>query len=199
MARPSVEAYPLHWPAGRTRTKYRSRSQFSGSYEAILRDLCNQLDRMAATRVVISTNIPLRADGMPRGGVHRIDDPGVAVYFTYKGKEMCFACDKYFLVWENLRAISKTIDAIRGIERWGSSDMMERAFKGFTALPERAGEYWRDVFEFPQDARVTPELVEKSFRSLAHIYHPDKGGTLEEWQRLCLARENAMKDLGATR
>ena len=196
-----IESYPLYWPEGRKRTKSydRQRSQFSGTFDKIRKELCAELDRMGATKVVISSNLPLRADGMPRAGVHRLDDPGIAVYFKHNDKEMCFACDKYVLVWENMRAVAKTIEAIRGIERWGSSDMMERAFRGFTAIPEKSGEYWRDVLEIPPDAKPTAEDIEKAFRSFAHVYHPDKGGTPEEWTRLVLARENARKDLGLVR
>jgi hypothetical protein len=195
------EAYPLYWPEGRERTKSHMRcaSAFSGTFDLIRRGVCDELDRMGAKDVIISTNLPLRADGMPRAGVQRPSDPGVAVYFKYRKNEMCFACDKYELVWENMRAIQKTIQAIRGIERWGSSDMMERAFRGFTALEEKAGEYWRDVLEIPRDAKPTAEHIEKAFRAFAHIYHPDKGGSAEEFHRLVLARENALKDLGFTR
>src|SRR5436309_2951807 len=159
----------------------------------------DELDRLRAASVIISSNIPLRADGMPRAGVHRLDDPGIAVYFMLKKQEMCFACDKYALAWENMRAIQKTIEAIRGIERWGSSDMMQRAFRGFKAIPEKAGEYWREVLEIPPGAKATVDHVEKAVRSFAHIYHPDKGGTMEELQRLVTARENALRDLGVTR
>lgn len=197
----TITTYPLYWPEGRKRTKYRVGSRFDGTAGKIRWELCAELDRLGAINPIISTNMPTRADGLPRAGVHRIDDPGVAVYFIrldFDGKrqEMCFACDKYELVWENMRAIQRTIQAIRGIERWGSSEMMDRAFRGFKALPEKATEGWREVFEIPPDAKPNKAFIEKSFRSLAHIYHPDKGGTNEEWNRLVLARDNAFKDLG---
>lgn len=198
MSKRTIEAFPLTWPEGRERTKHRVSSQFRGTFEVIRKELCNELDRMGAENVILSSNLPLRADGMPRSGVHRLDDPGVAVYFKHKGRDMCFACDKYLLVWENFRAILRTIEAIRGIERWGSSDMMERAFRGFVALSEKAGEYWREVFEIPEGVKVTKEHIDRAFRMAAHVYHPDKGGTVEEWQRIIDARANAYKDLGVT-
>src|SRR3546814_19053229 len=52
---------------------------------------------------------------------------------------MTFACDRWDTVRDNVRAIGKTIEAIRGIERWGASDMMERAFSAFEALPAPGG------------------------------------------------------------
>lgn len=42
-----------------------------------------------------------------------------------------FACDKFNEVRLNLNAIRLTIAALRQIERCGTSDMMERAFRGF--------------------------------------------------------------------
>lgn len=61
----------------------------------------------------------------------------MAVYFTHEKEPKCFACDCFDRVEDNLQAIRKTIEALRGIERWGSSEMLNRVFKGFAALPER--------------------------------------------------------------
>lgn len=195
-----VEAFPLYWPEGRPRAPdgRRGRSPFTGTFAAIRSELCVELARMGASRVVISSNLPLRGDGLPRAGVHRIDDPGIAVYFTYKKQEMCFACDKYQLVWENMRAISKTIDAIRGIERWGSSDMMERAFRGFKALPEKTEEPWRNVFGFSATEIITGEEIDRRFRELARTEHPDGGGDAERFQRVTNARSDARRAIGLT-
>lgn len=42
---------------------------------------------------------------------------GVAVYFTLKGQQFCFACDHWDEIKDNMQAIHKTIEALRGIER----------------------------------------------------------------------------------
>ena len=89
---------------------------------------------MGGSGVILSTNIPLRNDGLPYANSREPNDPGVAVYFQHKKREMCFACDAFKTVRENAYSIGKTIEALRGIERWGASDMMERAFRGFAAL-----------------------------------------------------------------
>jgi len=196
----AVEAYPLYWPEGRTRSKsHVSNPGFKMPLAAARDTLLAELQRLGAKKIIISTNIPLRNDGLFRADIGNAPDPGVAVYFEHKAKPMCFACDKYGHVRENVRAIALTIEALRGIERWGSSDMMERAFRGFTAIPERAGEYWRDVFGFDKDQKVTEADIEREFKRLAHVAHPDKGGTLEQWQLLNNARMNARKDLGFAR
>lgn len=49
------------------------------------------------------------------------------------------ACDQFNEVRLNMAAIVMTIKAIRQIERCGTSSLLERAFKGFSALPENAG------------------------------------------------------------
>ena len=48
------------------------------------------------------------------------------------------ACDQFKDVRLNMAAIVFTIKAIRQIERCGTSSLLERAFKGFSALPEHA-------------------------------------------------------------
>jgi hypothetical protein len=50
------------------------------------------------------------------------------------------ACDQFREVRLNMAAIVMTIKAIRQIERCGTSSLLERAFKGFSALPAYAGE-----------------------------------------------------------
>jgi len=50
------------------------------------------------------------------------------------------ACDQFREVRLNLCAIGLTIKAIRQIERCGTSSLLERAFKGFSALPAYTGQ-----------------------------------------------------------
>lgn len=202
MSRGPVEAYPLYWPEGwkRTQAHARKRNQnwrqllFSSARDSVIAEI----RRLGGSNVILSTNVPLRLDGLPYADMRNPTDPGVAVYFTYKKKPMCFACDQYHHVQENLRAIALTIEALRGIERWGASDMMERAFRGFTALPEQTGEPWRNVFGFSATETVTEDALDSKFRQLAHIHHPDKGGTPEQFQRIVNARNDARRALGLT-
>lgn len=49
------------------------------------------------------------------------------------------ACDQFKEVRLNMAAIVMTIKAIRQIERCGTSSLLERAFRGFSALPAAAG------------------------------------------------------------
>lgn len=124
-------------------------------------------------------------------------DPGVAVYFVLKGKGkgMAFACDRYVYVYENIQAIAKTIEALRGIERWGASDMMERAFTGFKALTDGPSENWREVLGFETLELVTKRMVESRHRALVKLHHPDMGGDRLTFERVMRARESALKEL----
>lgn len=183
------QRYPLTWPDGWKRTPnwQRAPSPFKiQSTDRATRELMDELGRLGARKVIISSNLKLRQDGMPYSQQPRNDDEGIAVYFTRKGIEMVLACDKFAKREANMRAITLTIDAIRGIERWGSSDMMERAFTGFTALPPPVALSWRDVLD--------PADPEGSYRRLRSQAHPDKGGSAEAFQRVEAAWEAYMKE-----
>src|SRR5438045_3368924 len=92
-ASPPAEAFPLFWPDGRPRAARRERSAFKVAGFGRVRDeLLNELKLLRASRVIISTNVPLRRDGLPLAGQPQPKDPGVAVYFTRGGRKLCFAC-----------------------------------------------------------------------------------------------------------
>ena len=78
--------------------------------------------------------IRLRLDGLPYSNQTPPADKGVAVYFTHKKQAMCFACDRWDRVQDNIYAIAMTIQALRGIERWGSGSMVEQAFLSVSTL-----------------------------------------------------------------
>ena len=193
-----AKAYPLAWPAGWPRNKSHIASKFKATAYQSVKLLREELDRMlGVSYVVISTNSPLQNNGDMRTDREPLD-PGVAVYFQRNGKPMVFACDQYDTMGDNIRAIAKTIEALRAIERHGASDMMERAFKGFTALeagePERK---WHEVLNFPPNAPVDEFMVEMRFKQLAQERHPDKGGTTKQFQELNKARKQALEAIKA--
>ena len=101
-------------------------------------------------------------------------DHGVAVYFKHGERSMVFACDKWDAIRDNIYAIGKTIEALRGIERWGASDMLERAFTGFIALENMSSEKWQDILQVGNT--YTPEECERHYKILAKDAHPDRCG-----------------------
>lgn len=201
-------AYPLEWPPGwpRTNPGKRQRSQFGGGWNKGvttargIQDVLEELRRLKAKSVVISTNVELRLDGLPYSNRRDPDDPGVAAYFTLDGNEQCIPCDKWDRVGDNLRAISKTINALRGIERWGAKEMVDAAFRGFKALPPPSGdaiiigevqEAWHDVLGVSPDAPKS--VIKASFKAWARSAHPDSGGSDTEFLRLKKAYDEGMK------
>ncbi len=188
-------AYPLYWPLARPRTESYSRrtsNRFQTSFAAA-RDACiEEIRMMGGSETIISTNIKLRRDGIPQSADFgkALADPGVAVYFTRKQKEMCFACDAWNHVQDNMHAINLTIAALRGIARWGTGDMMEAAFAGFRALPapgQSSALQWWKVLGVPINASAAQVL--EAYRILAAKHHPDKGGDAEMFHRIREARD----------
>ena len=190
-ARPE-ERYPLTWPDGWKRTPRHATcySPFKVGPDKAMREMLMELDRLGARRVLISSNLKLRQDGLPYAQQPRNDDEGIAVYFVRDGKDMVLACDKYAKREANMRAITKTIEAIRGIERWCSSDLMERAFTGFTALPSSAESWW-GVLGVEPNAR--PAEIEAAYRRRRSETHPDKGGDAGEFDNVQRAYEQATR------
>lgn len=189
----SIEAYPLCWPVGRPRERFPTHSRFRiDSRSAALMELRHEISLMGGDDLIVSSNLPLRKDGQPYASARAPDDQGVAVYFTRNGKQVCFACDSWRTIAENILAIARTIGALRGIERWGSGDMLERAFTGFEALP--SPEVWWQVLglDGPDASR---EAIESAHRKLIMTHHPDRGGDSETAARINRARDMGISQL----
>lgn len=200
-----MESYPLHWPMGYQRTRSRKRSGFKQTMDGAQRFLHNEIRKLGARKLIVSSNIPLRNDGGMYSAYmnKRLDDPGVAIYFELKGKQISMCCDQYISVWENVYALGKGIEALRGMDRWGVSDFLDRAFTGFTALPEPAQvqkrEWWvvMDYQRKPNNAVWDWAGVEAQYKSLAKKLHPDvTGGSTEKFQELVEAFDQAKKYFG---
>ncbi|MGE0724738.1 MAG: J domain-containing protein [Alphaproteobacteria bacterium] len=186
-----TSAYPLSWPPGRPRTSFRTRSKFDTSFGRARDGLNDELERLGAKMPVLSTNLELNLSGQPRGGLPEPTDPGVAVYFQLKGKPMCFACDRWNRVGDNIHAIAKTIEALRGISRWGSGDMLAQAFSGFAAI--EAPKSWRERLGLPPTATLAD--AEAAWKRLAFEAHPDRGGSHQRMADINTAIADARREL----
>ena len=207
-----VRPYPLTWPSGQPRTRTRRRSKFGGkagrwSFGQARDDLLAEVARLNASHVVLSTNVRLRLDGLPYANERAPEDPGVAVYFRRRVngelRPFVVACDTYDRIADNCRAIKLTIEALRSIERHGSSALLEQAFSGFSALPPaRTGiRSWQEVLEIsPTGADLVPNaallaIAEQRYRRLAQEHHPDRGGSHERMAELNDAIRRAREEL----
>lgn len=187
------EAYPLHWPAGVPRAGRVHDAPFKVTLGDAIKQVLNEVRLMGGTLPVLSTNLERRRDGLPYANQRQPEDCGVAVYFQRRGKPMVFACDRWRKIEHNLRAIAKTIEALRGIERWGTSDMVEQAYAGFMALPPPGAGVtltcWAVLGIEPGADRLT---IERAYRAKAKEAHPDKGGTRDAWDALKAAYDQAL-------
>lgn len=188
-----TESFPLQWPAGKPRKPYPERSKFGErSIEAATTRLREELRRLGASNLVLSTNLRLRNDGLPYSKQAQPRDQGVAVYFTYKRQPMCFACDRWDRIQDNIYAIAMTIEALRGIERWGSGSMVEQAFTGFAALPSPRSESADPWGVLGIRPGATEAEIDAAYRQKARTAHPDApGGSEEAMQALNVARDAA--------
>lgn len=208
-----IEAYPLTWPEGWPRTpSHRRKSASFGkvarhatySYKTKkqlsiadgTRRVQTELERLGVLYgdLIISSNLVLRLDGLPRSDQREPEDPGVAVYWVTKGKpQRVMAIDLYDRVADNLAAIAATLEAMRSIDRHGGAQILDRAFTGFTALPA-AGPPWWVVLGVRQDA--TADEIREAYRRKAATAHPDRGGSTAAMAELNLARDEALRERG---
>lgn len=186
--------YPLCWPASVKRKTLRITSPFGArgkrpsavsAADEVERELrlWSGVDRHST---VISTNVTMGRE-TPHNG-----DPAVAVYFTLRGKAMCVACDKWDRVGCNLRAIAKTLEALRAFDRWGVTTG-EQLLSHFTALPApgdvQARTCWNVLAIAPTRSR---SAIDAAWKSRARVCHPDTtGGSHELMTELNTARDQA--------
>ncbi len=206
-----ANAYPLSWPTGWKRTpahqrghaafgamKARQGSSYAARTSLTLEEargrLVRELSLLGAINELLSTNIALRRDGWPKSGQAKPTDPGAACYFEYAGKATVLACDKWERVEDNIAAIAKHIEAIRGMDRWGVGSL-EQAFTGYAALP--APLPWHKVL--PMNGRPAEEwAIEAAWKEAAKDAHPDlPGGSHDKMTAINLARDAGLAEVRA--
>ena len=194
-----TEAYPLQWPEGWPRTRHERRRSPGAQFgyhltlEKARRRLFEELRLLGATKPVLSTNVPLRKDGMPRSDFarYRYDDAGCAIYFTKKDRQLCMAHDAWDRVEANVNSLALAISGLRQMQRHGGAHMIERAFTGFLAIEAPS---WR------RDLGIGPaaglEDAERAYHMLAREAHPDRpSGSDAAMARLNVAIDAARREL----
>lgn len=208
-------SYPLYWPRGRRRTpavdrrrarfnEKRNNVRYTQTAELTIASALERLDfeieRLGVSNPILSTNVERRLDGRPRSDNRLIEDPGAALWFTLQGQDTVLACDRWDRVADNIAAIAKHIEALRGIERWGVGSIRE-AFAGYAALPYDSSrpadtspqvQSWWQVLDVDRAAPWSE--IEARWRDLMRTAHPDQGGDPELAKRLNAARDAARKE-----
>jgi hypothetical protein len=202
---------PLCWPENVARTAPHSRcwplfhEKTIAAACSFLRAEVNRLNGYHAghtdPHLIISSNLRLRLDGQPVGDQVTPPDPGIAVYFklrfTRGGKwhecPVVLTCDAWLKPALNIDAIARDIEAQRARKRYGCTNL-EQAFRGYLAIPERCGARpWWEVLKIKSDA--SRDQVKDQFKQLSKTFHPDKGGSREDWNRLQEAYDQALSQI----
>lgn len=168
-----MEAYPLHWPIGWPRTNANQRLNrlpggygYAGHWDAVTERLYRNLEKLDGLSAILSTNQPLRRDGLPYKNSKIIADPGAAIYFELNQRPMVMAQDRYWDLADNIRSLALALEGMRQMNRHGGAAMMERAFAGFAALPPPGN--GRDFHEILRvGAGTTLDECETQYRALA--------------------------------
>lgn len=190
-----TEAYPLAWPPGWPRHKgmQDSDTRFKGptyQWDRVYRGLQDELKRIGATKIVVSTNQPLRNDGAPYAQQRNISDVGVAVYFMRNGKALVMAQDRFWSIIGNMRSLTISIEGLRQMERHGGATMMERAFDGFLALAPPVN-CWQ-ILGLDRAGGITGrDDIMRAFRAKARAGHENG----EDMDRLVKARDEALETI----
>lgn len=202
-------AYPLAWPAHRPRRHPNNRvcGDFSEKVGDKRRpvELNTAIDRLIAEVIrlggvypLLSTNVELRQDGVPRRDRAPPHDPGACVYFQLEGRPYALACDTYSSVAQNIAAIANHIDTLRRQERYGVATAAE-SLRAFQTLPPAATvdtqRQWWDVLGL--SSRPAISEVDAAYRRLAAKRHPDRGGSDAAMAELNAAREAARRALAS--
>ncbi|WP_375418150.1 hypothetical protein [uncultured Hymenobacter sp.] len=199
----TITAYPLQWPVQFPRTSQRSSATFKTLLGNALKGLYDELRQLGATGVIVSSNLPVKANGQPYAQKVGITDPGVAVYFTYLDGQRVLASDKWAAIEHNVQALRKTVEALRGLDRWGCSDILRGTFSGLLALaPARTGapnadEPWPAVLGLPPTASEGD--IRTAARRLLGAAGRDatlsEAGKEQQQERIILARGKALAAL----
>ena len=122
----TADAYPLAWPEGWPRTpdhqrqdggaRFR-RGDWSGGYKqpsmhSACERLVAELHRLGAEYITVSSNVALRADGIPRSDQRIPDDPGIAVYFELGGTPKAMARDAFHRPEHNATSLALAVPVL---------------------------------------------------------------------------------------
>lgn len=145
MSNVRIQIEPLAaWPYAETERGAEVYSPFRTGYAVTLDELDRELFQLGAQRhgvvalQVVTDDRNLRRDGLLRSAA-KIDHPGVAISFIADVGPLTFFCDKFRAKWagadwhHNLRAIVKTMENLRAVDRYGVTGNGQQ-YQGFRAI-----------------------------------------------------------------
>lgn len=186
------------WPY--EQTKNRQPSAFRAPWAQTVNLLTRELVELQAKNVVLQVALredQIRVDGMPRANV-RAEHPGVILSFDSKYGALSYATDKYPTWQENIRGIAKSLEWLRGVDRYGvSKGQQYTGWKQLGAGPTmsqvEAAEFVVNLAGVDEvNARtilVDDAVLTTVLRLAAKRAHPDTGGNPKLWERYARAKQ----------
>lgn len=180
-----------------------------------------ELAKLGVDRCVLQADLDesqIRLDGMPYAGA-RFRSGRVILTFDHPEQgTLNFPCATYSEFWNNVRAIVKTMESLRAIDRYGVTKNSEQ-FAGWKQLPSTAivaqefvtveeamkyiishSEGWILPEDTLDDAAAQAlddhELFRSAFRNAAKNNHPDHGGDPKIMDKLNRARAMVQEHFG---
>lgn len=182
---------PLAWPENEPRTPAHQRqlsSLFSTTIGRTLDQLERELNRFCAENIVLSIDTPFRG---------KINDAAAALFFDLPGgRAIAICCDLYLKQDDNIRALYKIVEGMRTIERYGGTNVSQKTFSGFAALPPPP-DIWKTLgiskgVGEALSTKMRKEFVMDAFRERAKAGH----GAGADMAKLVEARDQALQQLG---
>lgn len=174
----------------------REATRFDSSWIATLALLRREVARLDGRDLVIGVDVAekdLRLDGTLRARA-RADTPAVEVAFDSKHGPMLYRCDRYFARYhdqgadwqQNVRAIAKTLEALRAVDRYGASSSGEqyRGYRQIEATVNAACSPWerlRQIAGHPRARDGSPLESVALIHRARRAAHPDTGGSADLW------------------
>jgi hypothetical protein len=175
------------WPVKRENFKMRRDATFRSTYPQTLDLLESELAKLRAKDIVIQveglTLEYIRNDGWPKSGNWKngYGGPGVIVSFESSKGTISMPCDKFRDWQDNLRAIAKSLEALRMVDRYGVTRGNEQ-YRGWTQIGNGNGKMDREQAERYLAALLETDLsairgnpAKESIRLARSKYHPDRG------------------------
>jgi hypothetical protein len=183
-----VRFRPLEIPADKSRKSATFRAGWNNTLELLEKEL----NHLWAKDIVVQAGFELqdiRMDGWPRAG-RSPKHPAVALSFRDRsGRPLSFPCDTFDDYQDNLRAVAKSLEALRAVNRYGVTKGHEQ-YRGFTALPPVVSQDEKSaaVSFIAKALGRTSEAVSRdlngSYRDACRKLHPDTGGSHGEFTEL---------------
>ncbi len=184
------------FPRAETPNSQKPRCRFEAGLQDTLDLLDRELQMIGAEDVLIQLKCDrsqIRQDGWPRSDC-RAYAPVILTFRRPNGQSVSMPCDTYAHWNDNLRAVAKSLEALRAVDRYGVTANGEQ-YRGFAALTDNAYSMthgqaigWLAALYETTSAAVERD-AERFVRTALKDCHPDSPrGNPEKFKRAMAAR-----------